>query len=222
MPKYITHAPNFFDSFINFIETLTTDKTICLGFQVPPGFDGIAYNTEQLTAPVNLERWLKALSLANAEVWDYSMPNIRIMAKHGIIAKYVPLVSSGSYLERLRSYLTFPKEYDIGFSGSVSARRELVLQQLRDAGFSIMEVNSWGVARDIALASCKVHINIHYSSDYMIFESARCEPWLSVGMPVISELSIENDERCILTTYDGFLKTVKSYFANKNQSLTIV
>jgi len=216
---YITHAPNFFDTFIHFVERLNTDKTICLGMEIPPGFNGIAYNTEQLTVATNLETWIKVLSKVNVEIWDYSMVNIRILAKYGIIVKYVPIVTSGPYLEKLKSYLTLPKQYDIGFSGSTSTRRDFILQQLRNSGFSLMAVNNWGDVRDIELAKCRIHINIHYRSDYMIFEAARCEPWLSVGMPIISELSIENDDRCILTTYDGFLDTVKKYFANKNQSV---
>jgi len=219
MPKYITHAANYFDTFIKFVETLTTDKTICLGIEVPTGFNGIAYNTEQLTVPVNLERWVNVLKASQAEVWDYSLANIRILAKHGIMAKHVPIISSGPYLEQIRSYWNYEKIYDIGFSGSMSCRRRKVIDELVAAGFTVMSSTKWGVERDMELAKCRAHINIHYSPEYKIFESARCEPWLSIGVPVISELSIDNDERCILTTYDGFLETVKSYFQNKNMCL---
>lgn len=222
MPKYITHAPNYFETFIKFIETLTTDKTICLGIEVPEGFDGIAYNTEQLTVPANLERWIKVINASKAEVWDYSMANIRILAKHGIIAKYVPLVTSGPYLEQLKVYSQFDKRYDIGFSGSMSPRRTLIINELVAAGFTVMPSSNWGVTRDMELARCRIHINIHYNPDYKIFESARCEPWLAIGVPIISELSIDNDERCILTTYDGLVEAVKRYFQNKNQSVTPV
>jgi hypothetical protein len=220
--RFITHAPNYFETFIKFIETLAIDKTICLGIEVPPGFDGIAYNTEQLTVPVNLERWIKVINASNAEVWDYSMANIRILAKHGIISKYVPLVTSGPYLDQLKIYSQFDKKYDIGFSGSMSARRTIIINELIAAGFTIMPSGKWGVSRDMELACCRIHINIHYSPEYKIFESARCEPWLAVGIPIISELSIDNDERCILTTYDGLVETVKKYFQNKNQSVSPV
>jgi len=149
------------------------------------------------------------------------MVNIRILANHGIIAKYMPLKTSGAYLEKLQRFITCPKVYDIGFNGTMCLRRKTILDELATQ-FSVLISTNWGDTRDMELAQCRVLVNIHFDTDYMIFESARCEPWLSVGMPVISELSIENDERCILTTYDGFLKTVKAYFANKNQSLTIV
>ena len=222
---WITPEPRYFDTFIHFLESSPSDKIIHLGLDVPTGFQGIVYNTEQLTIPRILTKILRLVRSGPleplVELWDYSMVNIRILANHGIIAKYMPLKTSGPYLEKLQRFITSTKLYDIGFNGSMSPRRKTILDQLATC-FTVFISTSWGDTRDLELSKCRVLVNIHFDTDYMVFESARCEPWLSVGIPVISELSIDNDERCILTTYDGFLKTVTSYFQNKNQSLTTV
>jgi hypothetical protein len=102
-------------------------------------------------------------------------------------------------------------KYDIGFSGSPSSRREAILCGLRTK-FSVLHTTAWGDERDKELSSCRILVNIHYSTEHQIFETARCEPWLQLGVPIISELSVENDSRCILTTYDGFVDTVAKYF----------
>lgn len=241
---WVTPEPRYFDTFIHSLDCVKGTDIIHLGLDIPPGFKGIVYNTEQLTIPRILTKILKLMApsaplvpkvqlweplvpqvqlweplVPKLQLWDYSMANIRILANHGIIAKYVPLKTTGQYLEKLQRFNTCTKLYDIGFNGTISPRRKTILDQLATQ-FSVLIVTSWGDTRDLELAQCRVLVNIHFDTDYMIFESARCEPWLSVGVPVISELSIENDERCILTTYDGFLKTVQSYFANKNQSLS--
>lgn len=224
---WITPEPRYFDTFIHFLESSPSDKIIHLGLDVPTGFQGIVYNTEQLTIPRILTKILRLVGSApldplvpKLELWDYSMVNIRILANHGIIAKYMPLKTSGPYLEKLQRFITSTKLYDIGFNGSMSARRKTILDQLATS-FTVFISTSWGDTRDLELSQCRVLVNIHFDTDYMVFESARCEPWLSVGIPVISELSIDNDDRCILTTYDGFFDTVTEYF-NKNQSINPV
>jgi len=218
MPKCLTDKEwgHFFDTFVYFVESSDcppTMKAIYLGTNPPKGFDGILYNTEQLTIP---DRYNKIVSCLKEnpglEVWDYSQVNIGILAKAGIMAKYIPLYSPSWYIEKLRSFRS-EMVYDIGFNGSPSPRREKVLSSLRAEGFKVLHSTSWGEERDKELGKCRILINIHYSTDHLIFETARCQPWLQVGVPIISELSIENDRRCILTSYDGFVNTVVRYFS---------
>ena len=233
---WITAEPRYFDSFIHFVETLNIDKIIHLGLDVKPGFQGIVYNTEQITIPRILTKILKLAAvepLAPLEVcdplvslvpsdpiefWDYSLANIKILEKHGIKAKYMPLQTTGPYLKKLKDFTEHTKIYDIGFNGTISPRRKTILDKLATS-FSVFTSTSWGDQRDMELAKCRVLVNIHYDTKYMIFESARCEPWLAAGVPVISELSIDNDDRCILTTYDGFFDTVSAYFENNYKCL---
>ena len=218
---WITAEPRYFDSFIHFVETLNIDKIIHLGLDVKPGFQGIVYNTEQITIPRILTKILKLAAVEPLEFWDYSLANIKILEKHGIKAKYMPLQTTGPYLKKLKDFTEHTKIYDIGFNGTISPRRKTILDKLATS-FSVFTSTSWGDQRDMELAKCRVLVNIHYDTKYMIFESARCEPWLAAGVPVISELSIDNDDRCILTTYDGFFDTVSAYFENKNQSINPV
>ena len=69
-------------------------------------------------------------------------------------------------------------------------------------------MQTYGEERDKALASCKILLNIHCFDDFTIFESARCEPWLSIGKCVISENSLDNDPRCINVDYHMLVLTV--------------
>ena len=197
---WITPEPRYFDTFIHFLESSPSDKIIHLGLDVPTGFQGIVYNTEQLTIPRILTKILRLVRsapldppelgepLVPTELWDYSMVNIRILANHGIIAKYMPLKTSGPYLEKLQRFITSTKLYDIGFNGSMGARRKTILDQLATS-FTVFISTSWGDTRDLELSQCRVLVNIHFDTDYMVFESARCEPWLSVGIPVICKLT---------------------------------
>jgi hypothetical protein len=74
---------------------------------------------------------------------------------------------------------------------------------LSDIGYKINYVYEiYGEERDKELAKCKILLNIHAFSDYNVFENARCEPWLAIGVPIISENSLDNDPRCINVDYD--------------------
>jgi hypothetical protein len=219
MNKYKTEAgcSHFFDTFIYFIEStaIQTSKEIYLGTSPSSGFEGILYNTEQLTIPSNLEKILDTLKKnPRLEVWDYSKVNIRILNEKNACAKFIPLHSPTWYVEKLRMFRTIHSQskYHIGFSGSPSPRRETILSALRTK-FNVLHTTAWGEERDKELSNCRILINIHYSSEHQIFETARCEPWLQVGVPIISELSIENDSRCILAPYDGLVDTVVKYFS---------
>ena len=224
MNKYNTETgcSHFFDTFIYFIESPnapSTPKEIYLGTSPPGVFEGILYNTEQLTIPSNLEKILNSIRAnPGLEVWDYSQVNIKILYEKNALAKFIPLHSPTWYVEKLKMFRTLYSrsgfDYDIGFSGSPSPRREAILCGLRTK-FSVLHTTAWGEERDRELSKCRVLVNIHYSTEHKIFETARCEPWLQLGVPIISELSIENDLRCILTTYDGFVDTVNRYLSSQ-------
>jgi len=210
--KYITHAREYFDTFIDSIESTQTDKLINIGISPPPGFSGIVYNTEQLSIKHHIDN-MKNIMNSQVEFWDYSLANVKLLEENGIPAKHVPLKSSAKYIAKLSSfYKKHPPKYDIGFSGNISERRRTILEALKAEGFSVLSSNKWGDARDEELAQCRVLINIHFNTDYNIFESARCEPWLALGIPLISEESLDNDPRCIITKYDDFVATVKKLF----------
>ena len=87
---------------------------------------------------------------------------------------------------------------------------------LKSSNISINVIELFGKDRDIELAKCKIILNIHAEDDYKIFESCRCEPWLKLGITVISENSLDNDPRCINVNYNDIVKTVVELVYDNN------
>jgi hypothetical protein len=173
-------------------------------------------NTEQVTRKCVLDNIIKIYKNNKpVEVWDYSWKNCEILAQNGIIAKHIPLQSPKWYLDKLKTWRT-TITYDVGFSGTLTSRRLAILNQLKERGLKVNDVPRWGEERDKELAKCRIHINIHAYTDYNIFEQARCEPWLAIGVPVISEHSLDDDPRCINVEYTALVeKTLSEVLATR-------
>jgi hypothetical protein len=85
---------------------------------------------------------------------------------------------------------------------------------LEEAGLTVNLLKStYGDERNKEIAKCKLLLNIHYNPDYKIFETLRCDPWLSVGFPVITEESMDNDKRTIVCSYDALVDTCKTFLS---------
>jgi len=219
----------FVDSFIYFLESdLAPKRNIpiylydCTENTFPLKKDSfILYNCEQLTRSSKLENFLISITKNKpTELWDYSQVNIDILKKHGIEATLVPIESPQWYIDKLLTWRNNQIIYDFGFCGTVSPKRQFIVCSLQKKGFSFLALtNVWGEERDKQLAKCRVLINIHVNDEYNVFESARCEPWLKAGVPVISETSLDNDPRCITVEYDNLIETAVSTLKNiKNTS----
>jgi hypothetical protein len=204
--------PKYFDTFVFFLESEHAPKS-----EYPIYFGNskktqpyVFMNTEQLTRKRVLDNIIK-INKDNKpfEIWDYSWKNCEILAQNGIIAKHVPLQSPKWYLEKLKAWRT-TISYDVGFSGTLTSRRLTILNQLKERGLKVNTVCKWGEERDKELATCRIIINIHAGDDYQIFEVARCEPWLAIGVPVISENSLDNDPRCMNVEYTALVEKVLS------------
>jgi hypothetical protein len=167
----------------------------------------ILYNSEQLSSINKLNGFLSKINDSVIEIWDYSIENVKILAANGITAKHVPPISPNWYKDKLKSYGA-NDIYDVGLAGCISERRNHIIDALRSHGVSVNYMQIYGEERDKALASCKILVNIHCFDDFAIFESARCEPWLSIGKCVISENSLDNDPRCINVDYHMLVQTV--------------
>jgi len=180
----------------------------------------ILFNTEQLTRTDMLNIILN-INKSNppVEIWDYSAVNVDILNVHNIKAKYLSVVSPKWYVDLLKTWRT-SFTHDIGFSGWPSQRRLTILNKLINRTITINNnghsetrritcnfVQKWGNERDQDLAKCRILINIHCDNDYKVFESARCEPWLQINVPVVSETSLDNDSRCINVDYDDLVDT---------------
>jgi hypothetical protein len=210
MNKYITQFPQYLDVFIFFIESSLSPKRdipIVIGNFDPNENKFILYNSEQLSRTIVLEKYVDIIKKTEpVEIWDYSFANIEILKSYNIHAIHVPLKSPSWYIDKLLSWRSF--DHDVGFCGSLSHRRIKILEELKYLGKDIIILETFGEERDKALAKCKIIINIHYAEDYNIFESSRCEPWIKAGYTVVSENSLDNDDRCINVKYDELCDTI--------------
>lgn len=178
-----------------------------------PGlFSGqIFYNTEQITRPEILKSTIELMEKNDIfEIWDYSQHNINILNSAGIKnARHVPLKIWPKYKEELLSYST-KFDFDVGFCGwTASHHRSDLIQKLKNKNISIDVIeNVYGSERDKRLARCKMLLNVHFNHNYKIFEQYRCFAWLDIGKIIVSENSIDNDDRCINVDYDQILPTI--------------
>ena len=214
--KVLTNVSRWMDSFVFFLESIkleNPDIPIWVGLEPNIWEKCIYYNTEQLTRESSLSQVISISKNDNVlEIWDYSLINIEILKKNNIKnVKHVPLDSPEWYINKLKTFQQENFEYEVGFCGYLSDRREKILNELKSKGVKINTILSWGDERDKELAKCKIILNIHYEDNTNIFESARCEPWLKVGIPVITEKSLDDDPRCIISDYENLVQTTIDY-----------
>ena len=198
-----------FDTFIYMIRAMDPKPKypIHLGVEPPGNKQYIFFNTEQLTRPIVLQKIILSIQHTKPlEVWDYSTINVQILKEQGIEAKHVPLESPKWYIDKLKLWRD-KIEFDVGFCGTMNKRRKMVFDKIKEGGRTVQIVPHYGDERDKRLAKCRILINIHYDESYNVFESARCEPWLQLGVIVISETSLDNDDRCINVPYGNLAKT---------------
>lgn len=217
-PPVVTFAYNTFDYFVNYLlgwQSPERKHVIAVGTHIDKQHEPcILYNTEQMTCARHREHIVQRLQQGDVvEVWDYSAYNVDVLSgllrKHGdaglasITVRHVPLRVVGPQLRRLKAFnaLVPGKEYDVGFCGTPSVRRDQMLHFLQTQGISVHRVNAFGEQRDRELCKCRIILNIHHNDEYKVFESLRCEPWLALEIPVISEECVDNDRRCTITEY---------------------
>ena len=201
----LTSISEYVDTFLDTVSTLTHDVPIVIFDFTPLPPEYIWFNTEQLTREDQLHAALRKAKLPGCvDVWEYSLVNVQILAKHGISAKHMPLKTSAEYRCKLLSYIQ--PVYDVGFCGNLSVRRHAILNELSKT-CTVCVITAWGDVRDRALAKCRIVLNIHFAEDYKVFESARCEPWLAIGVPVVSESSLDDDPRATNVPYSELVST---------------
>lgn len=177
----------------------------------------ILFNTEQLTRRDLLNNVRKNFHLGVfrnehiVEIWDYSTRNIDILNHYGVQnCRHVPFTLWPAYAARLLSYnpaRQYP--HDVAFCGWLSPRRKKVVDELQGHGVRVDVIDgTYGEARDIRIAKCRILLNVHFDDDYMIFEKLRCFPWIATGKTVVSEHSLDNDPDCLNVRYDDLADTV--------------
>lgn len=214
-PPVRTCVASTTDLFIRFLQSNKSphrDLPVCLGATSAAGTDRIIfYNCEQLTREDSTSAAVFRRAAAGdvAEIWDYSRVNVGIWNRHGYAARFVPLQTPDEYIRMLRECRARQTiDWDVGFCGAVrgSARRAFVLYALAKAGPRVRAVHARGEERDRELARCRVHVNIHFGPTYRIWESHRCQAWLDVGVPVVSEHSLDDHPDCINVPFERLVQ----------------
>ncbi len=87
------------------------------------------------------------------------------------------------------------KIYDCAMIGMNSDRRRNIYQQLLKRGVRVLNVEGWGFMRDNLLFRCKVLVNVHFSEDYQIYETIRCDRCTWNNMIVVTEESFSDSQQ---------------------------
>lgn len=156
----------------------------------------ILINIEQLTR-TNFYDYVKTCLDRNIKVFDYSIENIDFIDKYDSIS-WLPYQINTDENNKLCEYNQTKKLYDIGFIGAISNKRNYILSELINKGYSVLKILAFGDVRDKMMASAKILLNIHFADDYNIHESLRCDRHLFSNTIVVSESSHKDN---ILDTY---------------------
>lgn len=126
--------------------------------------------------------------LANNKYFDYCFKNInhlRTISGLKLNAQEFPLLPI-SVENIARESIN---EYDFAFFGAMNYRREKILKEFTNNGYSIKVISGkYGNDLSNELLECKALLNVHYY-ETSLFEVARCIRPISMHMPILSEIS---------------------------------
>ncbi len=163
-------------------------------------------NTEQLTKP-DREKQVSYYLSNDIMVIDYDYYQSQWF--HSLHHFYLPVLPTS-----LEKWVIQPKRHQVGICAILASERRLrMCQLLYKHGIDVINIHCWREERDSLLGQCQIIINIHYDTDYNIFEHLRCDRWIMSGAIVLSETSINDDSLDIkpllfLSSYDNMLQTV--------------
>ncbi|MCE1250591.1 MAG: class I SAM-dependent methyltransferase, partial [Comamonadaceae bacterium] len=169
--------------------------------RLPPGEKRIAFQMEQSVS----SRWFTPEYLQVLEnslaVWDYAQTNLGYLEGKGIRyphTYWVPIGGLPEYAQWLQQQGEAPIEpdthCDVLFYGDVNApRRKALLQALGERFAVRIEGNLFGPALRRAVAGAKVVVNLHYYEGALL-ETTRIYECLALGVPVVSEASVDMAE----------------------------
>ena len=148
-------------------------------------------NTEQLTRYQYFNR-VKQILDNGVPVIDYSPENLHILRDVPGDKFLLPYQYHQGEVDQLKQWMT--KEYDVVFVGTMGPSRVSVLNQLEAEGVKVHVVTGFGEDRDKELMKGKLLLNIHYDSNYGLYESIRCDRLIFAGMLVVTEKSEYQDQ----------------------------
>jgi len=170
----------------------------------------IIYNIEQMTREDKYLLNYPRMKMSDiVEIWDYSITNYNILKNYGFTVRHVPFKLTLEKILEYRNLQTLDKTYDVAFSGQMGPYRQSILDQLKARGINVLILDGdYTLNRDVQIGKSKLLLNIHFNTTYKVFETIRCEPWLSSGFPVVSETSLDDDPRAISVPYTNLVEKV--------------
>jgi SAM-dependent methyltransferase len=171
----------------------------------------IIYNLEQFDSKSMLNATVLPL-FKRFIVWDYSKRNIENFKKMGCnnLFYHVPI----GYVPELTCIVPVsPQDIDVLFYGSMNARREKIVEELKKRGLTVITLfGVYGKERDAVIARAKVIINIHFY-DSSIFEIVRISYLLANRKAVVAECNEDTEiaddlkTAVALAPYDKLVET---------------
>jgi hypothetical protein len=146
----------------------------------------VLYNLEQL--PVQLQFWKGYDHLLQRHmVWDYETTHLSWMERSwGTSPKHLPLGYVPT-LTRLPEQTV--KDIDVLFYGSMSPRRQSLIENLQATGLKVVvPTRAFGIALDALIARSRVVINIHQNSPNDPIEQLRLLYLWANRTAVVSEI----------------------------------
>ena len=188
--------------------------------------NAIIFNTEQIESIT--ENWKKKiLNLARKNIifWDYSQYNLDYLSKTINIKGKLFQIGYQKELNRINHNID--KNIDVLFYGSINARREHIINKLKDRKINVKTLfGVYGKERDDLIAKSKLILNMHMY-DSKIFEIVRVFYLLSNSIPVISEVGSDtkfnNDFLDLIckSTYENIEKNIIYLLENDKKRIEL-
>jgi hypothetical protein len=193
----------------------------------------VFYNGEPLSVPRwrdNADWW--AGMRGALSVWGYAQNNAPIVASLGVPFAFVPFGYAPYYEDIFRANVggaDLEEDVDVLFFGTVSPRRQRVIDQLRSRGVNVLAVTRdnplHGAALDQAIARAKIVLGIHSHEDPAthIADFARLDHLLSNRRFVLHEdlFPVGSDqafERIVTTSpYDQLAERCVHHLAHHDE-----
>ena len=186
----------------------------------------IIFNTEQIESIT--ENWKKKiLNLARKNIvfWDYSQYNLDYLSKTINIKGKLFQIGYQKELNRINHNID--KNIDVLFYGSINARREHIINKLKDRKINVKTLfGVYGKERDDLIAKSKLILNMHmYNSK--IFEIVRVFYLLSNSIPVLTEVGSDtkfnNDFLDLIckSTYENIEKNIIYLLENDKKRIEL-
>lgn len=202
---------------------------VVLGWHLTPNHtipDGsIVYNLEQL---IGWDKWHPTETTLVARlndlqkrctIWDYSKQNIELLKGGGVQdVVHVP-IGYAPCLARIQNHPIEDRDIDVLFYGSLNDRRKRIIQELLDAGISVMTLtDTYGWKRDALIARSKIVLNWHFYEGGSL-ELPRILYLMANNKCVVSEESPDMgdypgiDEACVFVNQSNATQTILKILA---------